>query len=358
MHTSDRPKLIEMIRTQQDQYSTRLQKTGKYGHVPDSDPGKNMFVLLTANQWLERVKDQPRPKMLFGEFWYEGELCILFADTNAGKSVLAVQIGNSLARRERISNFEIETQPANVVYIDFELSGKQFRQRYTDDFTGATLDFAKGMYRAGFNPMADMPPEFETYDQYMNAAIEYAVKKAGAEVLIIDNITCLRNGTQNAADALPLMKNLKALKTKLQISILVLAHTPKRNAAKPITRNDLQGSKMLINFADSAFAIGESCSEPGLRYLKQIKQRATQLVYGEDNVCLCRIKKPFNSLLFEFNGTAHERDHLQTPARYDKQQLAAQIIELDAQGLSQRQINAKLNVGLGTVNRVLNRVEG
>jgi len=115
---------------------------------------------------------------------------------------------------------------------------------------------------------------------------------------------------------------------------------------------------MLINFADSAFALGESHRNPGLRYLKQVKQRATQLVYGEDNVCLCRITKPANGLQFDFEGTAHEREHLRPQNYFDKEQLATQINQLAAQGLSQRQISAKLNIGLGTVNRVINKEDG
>ena len=56
------------------------------------------------------------------------------------------------------------------------------------------------------------------------------------------------NLSEKAKDALPLMKHLKVLKNKYNLSILALAHTPKRDLTKPITRNDLQGSKMLINF--------------------------------------------------------------------------------------------------------------
>jgi hypothetical protein len=352
-HTADRPLLIEMIRSESDAYAQRVKKAGKFGQVAETDPGKNMFQIHTANQWMEIEKNTPVPKMLFGEFWYEGELCILFADTNAGKSVLAVQIGEALARREKINTFEIETEQANVVYIDFELSGKQFQSRYINELD-VPYQFGKGFYRAGFNPNADMPPNFKTYDEYMNGAIEYAVKKTGADVLIINNITCLRSGTERAADALPLMKHLKALKTKHQLSILVLAHTPKRNPARPITRNDLQGSKMLINFADSAFAIGESHRETGMRYLKQVKQRSTREVYGPDNVCLCRIARPVNFLKFEFLGHAPESAHLHRPFHQDRAQLAAEVNELTAQGLSQRQICAKLNLSLGTINRIVN----
>jgi archaellum biogenesis ATPase FlaH len=351
-HTADRPLLIEMIRSESDAYSQRAKKAGKYGQVPEKDPAKNMFQIHSANHWMDIEKNTPVPKMLFGEFWYEGELCILFADTNAGKSVLAVQIGDALARRQRISTFDIETEPANVVYLDFELSGKQFQSRYING-QDVPYQFGKGFYRAGFDPTADMPFDFKNYDEYMNSAIEYAVKRTGADVLIIDNITSLRSGTERAAEALPLMKHLKALKTKLQISILVLAHTPKRNPARPITRNDLQGSKMLINFADSAFAIGESHRQKGLRYLKQVKQRSTTEIYGDDNVCLCRITRPLNFLQFEFLGQAAERDHLLRPSQRDFELLQVPVLDLAKQGLSTRQIAAKLNMGSATVNRII-----
>ncbi|MDF2434470.1 MAG: hypothetical protein JWP44_4101 [Mucilaginibacter sp.] len=355
-HTSDRPLLIEMIRSEARDFTSRAKKAGKFGHVPESDPGKNLFSIYSANQWMEKEKNTPRPKMLFGEFWYEGELCILFADTNAGKSVLAVQLGNSLAGREQLAPFGLESDQANVVYLDFELSGKQFQARYTHN--EVTYNFNKGFYRAEFNPAADMPYNFKTYDEYMNGAIEYAIKSTGADVVIIDNITCLRSGTERASDALPLMKHLKALKTKYQLSILVLAHTPKRNPAKPITRNDLQGSKMLINFCDSAFAIGQSSGDPGLRYLKQVKQRTTHEVYGEDNVCLFRIIKPLNFLKYEFVGYAREGAHLLKPSARERELLKARVTELVAQGHSQRQISTMLNIGLATVNRLLNIGEG
>ena len=96
----------------------------------------------------------------------------------------------------------------------------------------------------------------------------------------IDNIPCLRYGTHAVTRALNLIHGMQSIKSKYGLSILVLAHTPKRNPSKLITQNDLQDSKMLINFCDSAFAIGKSETVPGLRYLKQIKQRSVAETYG------------------------------------------------------------------------------
>ena len=34
---------------------------------------KGLFTVMPANKWLEQSKRRPIPKMLFGEFWFEGE---------------------------------------------------------------------------------------------------------------------------------------------------------------------------------------------------------------------------------------------------------------------------------------------
>jgi len=310
-----------------------------------------VFTACTGNRWMDLAEREPEPKMLFGEFWSQGELCILFADTNVGKSVLAVQIANSITRHRPIRPFALKARSAKVLYVDFELSTQQFYTRYRDE--KGNYNFNEKFIRAGFNPGADMPPEGYSYDDYVIAGIEYKIQLVRAGVLIIDNITCLRGGIENAAVALALMKKLKALKSRYNLSILVLAHTPKRrNPCRPLSPDDLQGSKLLSNFADSAFAIGRSSAKKGLCYLRQVKQRSTEQVYGDDNVCLCSIKKLYGMLRFRFHGTARELDHLATPADHRRTQLPARVIQLTARGHTQRQIKQKLNVSLGLVNKL------
>jgi hypothetical protein len=190
--------------------------------------------------------------------------------------------------------------------------------------------------------------DFETY---LSQSLERTVSDTGAKVLIIDNLTYLRSGTETAKEALPLMKHLKALKSKYNLSILVLAHTPKRDLSKPITKNDLQGSKMLINFCDSSFAIGESFTDNHLRYIKQIKQRNCELVYDTDNVGVCEIVKPSNFLQFEFVNFGTEKEHLKVPSDKDKEQHKQEAAELKAQGKSNREIARQLGVSEGAIRK-------
>ncbi len=312
-----RPPEIELIRDEVTKFADRSLKAGQFGKV-FTKQNSSLLLTMSANAWMQQQYSKPAARSLFGSFWFEGELCILFADTNLGKSILAVQIGDSLTKAYSIGPFSNQVDEGlSVLYIDFELSAKQFEARYVDHRWGSYL-FAESFYRSEFNPEADNPVVHTDYEEFVKESISAEIGKTKARVLIIDNITYMRRGTEQSKDALPLMKTLKALKTKYKLSVLVLAHTPKRNPYKPLTVNDLQGSKMLINFADSAFAIGQSHTKSHTRYLKQIKQRNKQEEYGETNICLIRQEKHLNFLQYAFHGYAHEQDHLRRPETREK----------------------------------------
>ncbi len=333
---------VEDIKAEADQ----LLKQGN-----EAKENKGLFTVKPANLWIEQAKTRPIPEMLFGEFWFEGELCILFADTNLGKSILAVQIGNSISKGEPIRGFNMESPKQPILYFDFELSDKQFENRYSQNFANHYI-FDDNFLRVEINP-EEAIPETMTFENYLNHSLERSIIETEAKVLIIDNLTYLKNETEKAKDALPLMKHLKALKNKHGLSILALAHTPKRDLSKPITRNDLQGSKMLINFCDSSFSIGESHSDKNLRYLKQIKQRNTEQIYDADNVCVCQIDKPSNFLLFEFLNFGKEWEHLKQHTEKDKESLNEKVKELKQQGRSLREIGSLLGISHSKAGRIL-----
>lgn len=333
----------------EDDIKTEAEQLLKQGN--EAKESKGLFTVKTASRWIEQAKTRPIPQMLFGELWFEGELCILFADTNLGKSILAVQIGNSISKGEQIRGFKLETPKQPILYFDFELSDKQFENRYSIQFE-QHYSFDNNFIRVEINPDATIP-EAQTFEDYLNHSLERSITETGAKVLIIDNLTYLKNETEKAKDALPLMKHLKALKNKYGLSILALAHTPKRDLSKPISRNDLSGSKMLINFCDSSFSIGESHSDKNLRYLKQIKQRNTEQIYDAENVCVCQIDKPFNFLLFEFVNFGKEWEHLKQHSEKDKENLNEKVSELKKQGRSLREIGAELGISHMKVSRIL-----
>lgn len=326
--------------------------------VKDAADFSSLFVRKSANAWMEQAKLKPIPKMLFDEFWFENEVCILFGDTGKGKTILAVQIADAISRNAAIGNFRLEAEKQKILYFDFELSEKQFEKRYSveqgDIYTNHFL-FDENFQRIEINRFCDVPKRFTDFESYLFFSLEYEIAVSGAKVLIVDNITYLKSETEKAKDALPLMKQLIKLKMKYGVSIMALAHTPKRDLSKAITINDLQGSKMLSNFCDNIFAVGESAKDKNLRYLKQIKPRNTEILYDAENVAVCQITKPDNFLKFEFLGYGSESEHLKQMTESDKSELVEKVKNLSALGKNQRTIAEDLGISPASVNRYLKK---
>ena len=343
----------ELNQTHQQAVVTALQSEFEHftldtQNLEDSD---DLFKIRSANTWLAEAATHKVPKMLFDRFWYEGELCIMFADSNLGKSILAVQIANSINRGVPIAPFEFEADAQPVLYYDFELTSKQLEARYSREFADHYI-FKDDLYRGQLNDM-ELPDGFTNFNQYLNHALERSIVQTKAKVIVIDNITYLGTENEQAKDALPLMKHLKALKTKYDLSILVLAHTPKRDMTQAITRNDLQGSKMLMNFCDSSFAIGESQLNNSIRYLKQIKQRNTEQVYGAEKICLFNIAKPHNFLQYDFLSFGQEWEHLSKRSEPLNQRLIDEAVNYKLEGKSLRETAALMGIHYSKVDRLI-----
>ena len=343
-------------------YNKNTFEAGKYKHKPLEMESKqepvsvNSNSILTykkANEWIEAAKLRPNPKKLFGTFWFENEVCILFADTNVGKSILAMQISHSISKGEKVEGFDLESESQKVLYFDFELSDKQFQIRYTNEENQA-FKFDENLIRVEINSDSLFEEDIPFEEILINSLISL-IEKTNAKVLIIDNLTYLSAENEKAKDALPLMKKLKKIKNKYGLSLLILAHTPKRDASKGITKNDLSGSKMLINFCDSAFAIGESFQKNGLRYLKQIKVRNAIFEYDLNNIVLCQIKKSDSFLLFEYIGLDSEQKHLRIVSKEEKNDMIVSAIELNKQGYSNVEIAKRLGVTEGAIRSWLKK---
>ena len=91
--------------------------------VNETDGNEGLWM-TKANKAMElafKIKDR---ESLYKRLWYEGEICVLVAKSNLGKSILAVQIANEIAMTGKLVN-----------YLDYELEAKQFQQRYTNERT-------------------------------------------------------------------------------------------------------------------------------------------------------------------------------------------------------------------------------
>lgn len=300
-----------------------------------------IFRVKTANDTVLDAQKRPDPDPLYDELWFEEEVCCLFADSNLGKSIFAVQMAAYIAIRHR------------VLYIDCEMSDKQFQLRYSNPITGQRYEFPDTFFRAEIDPMAMVPKDYEKVilDHIEQTALAYS-----CDVVMVDNIGYLCNNMDKGSDAGSFMQNLKLLKFKHGWSLLIVAHTPKRSLSNPITQNDLGGSKRLFNFFDSVIAIGPSTQGKNIRYVKQVKVRHGAFKYDGDNVLVYEVKKENDFVHFEYLTTGRERDHLKDRSEDDEDMRVVNVREQMAKGKSSREIAAFLGIGKTKVAEIMKKI--
>lgn len=294
---------------------------------------------LTANDVIRRALQLPMAVSLFKEFWWQGEINILFAESNLGKSLLAVQIAEKVAKTQK------------VMYLDYELSERQFLSRYTNEQTKVPYYFSDNLFRPSLR--IEQILDDNEIEEHLFNLVKEAIIQQGVKIFIVDNITYLCGNLENGKQASRLMRKLCELKQVYGVSIMVVAHTHKRIPTNPITKDDLAGSKKLMNFCDSAFAIGQSAQDSKLLYLKQIKVREGKFIYGGDNVLVCHIDNEDNFPHFVEIGVENEEKLLRKSKLEDKQTMKTQAYIMHDEGMSNRRIAKELGISEGSVRNWL-----
>ena len=306
-------------------------------HAEQAPQKVGLLSVKTANDWIEDSINMPDPKTFFHGLIVQYENTVIFAASNVGKSILAVQIAENIAWTEK------------VLYLDLELTGKQFQQRYTDPITKSRHIFPINFQRAEINPEYIVGTDLE---QEILKSIEEAAK-LGTTFFVVDNITFICNDSEKGATAGTFMMQLIRLKRTYNLTIVVIAHTPKRRSWEPITQNDLAGSAKLMNFFDAGIALARSAKDGNLRYLKQVKVRTGVNNHDADNVIVYDLSNDNAFLRFELQGYGKEEDHLKNRESGDDYDEIIGVLKLQREGKSIRQIAEVLGVSKNYVHRRL-----
>ena len=261
----------------------------------ESDP----LPTKPCDAWFDDAEAMPPVTPLFDVFWSKGELAFLFGETGVGKSILAVQIADAISKGAKIQGFDGPQRPMRVGYFDFEHSTCQFLRRYSDG-SGNIHDFSPNFLRAEINVRAIL----KGHD--ILEGIEEEIIKHRLEVVVIDSLTHLPIFITEKTNARSIMRRLHLIKSRQNISMLVVGHSMRQDLSQPITEYDLVCSI----FCDSAFAIGESAKEKNVRYLKQIKTDSARLRYDIGYAAVFRLVKRNRFIGFEHIDFDCEYEHL------------------------------------------------
>jgi KaiC/GvpD/RAD55 family RecA-like ATPase len=300
-----------------------------------------LFNVKKANDWIEDAMSRPDPRMFFHDLIVQYENTVLFAQTNVGKSILAVQMAEDIARTDK------------VLYIDLELADKQFQMRYTDPDTGEVHIFPENFNRAEIDPELIVGADLE---EEILFSIEEAAKQ-GTKFVILDNLTFACNDSEKGANASSFMMKVIRLKKQYFLTTIVVAHTPKIRGYQPITHYDLAGSARLISFFDAGIAVARSAKDNNLRYIKQVKVRTGAYKYDAENVIICDVQKVNGCLRFEIQDYGQEADHLKEGSGTEELEEIYAILRLQADGKSVRDIARTLDMSKSTVDRRLQKAK-
>lgn len=297
-----------------------------------------LFELQTANDVIKEAATLADPVYLYDILIQEGELIICFADTGLGKTVYCMQAAIHIAKQGR-----------KVLFLDLELSKKQFQKRYTSD-DGKPYQMPETLYRVGYSRL-ERAPKGVDYTTFFFDSLNRIIDQTGAQVVFIDNLTKLAAGDTDTAKAtIPILEGLNDLKAERGITIVAIEHNKKVDTSRPIHLNDLQGSKMKSNLVDSVFTIGRSATDKYLRYIKQVKVRDGELRYDIENVAVYQLTKN-DHLHFELIGYGSEFEHLKQPSGKDTAARKEEAQAMREQGISNREIGRRMGVSEGAVRK-------
>ena len=260
---------------------------------------KNIVTIQSKSDLFGNEDNKKKAREVFGKFLFEGELSILFGDSGTGKSILANDMAFFVSGGGHTWE-GLESPNIPSLYIDLEMSTKQFASRYA-----TAEEYIPDTYHRAVIDISEMDGN-DIFPEVKNLITSMQAEQNAPKFIIIDNIPNGFGSVMNANKMKKLVFEFKKLKEKFGLTILIIAHCPKRKKWSPLEKEDLGGTSDLMKFIDSAFAIGQSRCGKKFKYIKKIKTREDKGMMEVMSVMLDN--EPF--LHYKYLGYNGECGHL------------------------------------------------
>lgn len=304
----------------------------------------NLLAVKTANQTLKDAALLPDPKYLYGNLVIEGEFVFMFAATGLGKTLFCIQIAIHIAYTQ------------TVLYVDLELSDKQFEKRYRNE-EGMHFQFPEKFFRATFNQLSELRSD-ASYEQLFIESLKERIRELKPKVLVLDNLTkAVAVSTEDARGAIPILNSLDKIRREEEITLIVIEHSRKTPDYQAISLCHLQGSMMKSNFCDSCWCLGKSVTQKNIRYVKQLKVRDSELIYDSENVLLYEISRDAGFLGFKEIGFGREEDLIRHGNNHTGDEKMHLIQKLKSEGLSNVKVAEALGCSEAAIRKWLKKAE-
>ena len=260
------------------------------------DASIGLSTLHKANECFGGPGDYCGRETLFDEFWRGGELAMMLGPAGSGKSLLAVQIADALARGREMDGFVMPFwRRQKVLYVDLALSDRQFGERYSYYSPNArlpkTYKFPENLYR-------DRPKAPEDLCEWLEAVL----RGNRFDAVIIDDLSAMKRTHDGVRETLAVMRRLKKLCVESGVAILAITACDPPRPGRMVSERDMGRSRVLCGVADGVFALGPRADGGNGQCLIQLRSRNANIFWTERNAPVGSIERLENGMLgFRFD---------------------------------------------------------
>ena len=225
---------------------------------------------FSPSEFMEVEMNKP-PLELIGDCIPMSGLTVLYGLTKTGKSILAYQMMNDLARGNDLFGGFLRNEfgQKKVVYYDNENPRGVISKRYTiegdlNTFYFKDVESNVSLVLDCIEDLKEPPEKFPTSEELLDQAIEVVTEKIneGFEVIIVDNMMRLVTGNNKESDVMSkIMYKFKSLSETYRVAVILVTHTNKEYKTTRLTPYHISGSAMTANLASTFIALNRNESE-------------------------------------------------------------------------------------------------
>ena len=217
----------------------------------------------------------------------EGELIIIAGPTSKGKTLLAMNIANNVAR-----------YGGKVLFVTLEMTPEELTSRYMFANGGwDTEDFAL----VSANTIFQKNDELDWKD--IDGLIENAKNKLGVDLVIIDHLHYFTRELQNVAEDLGrITKDFKKNAMRYKLPIILISHIRKLQKDEELSGDSLRGSSYIAQDSDIVLMVNRDAETNAMGIMID-KNRNRGKLSDRTKEWAGRSERELNTAYLDFNNT-------------------------------------------------------
>jgi KaiC/GvpD/RAD55 family RecA-like ATPase len=257
-------------------YKNNPQEFGKFAFQQTVKTVQRSYAqkgVVTLDSLIARHDKEPPVPFIWGGIKKQS-FGFIFGPSKSGKTTFCENLAMCLAAQLQ-SFFGQPISPENytVLFISLEEYWQNRTERNKKQAQLLLENLGSDSWMQNYKVINEEVPRLINTDEDWEQ-IESMIRINKANIVFIDSLSRLyEGGIEDSGLAKKVSLKLRELSNKLQITLIVIHHTPKQ-IGKPITQDSLAGSRILGQEAD--FLIGIGKSNDGKRYYKEVSFRYKQ----------------------------------------------------------------------------------